>query len=220
MTRKTAAGTKRPVPGRPPRAPRSHQVKPGAQAPAVGKGTTAPGKPTGAPTGTGPDEARRTTRGHEAHQRGTSPATTKAHGQVPSSDRRRVPQTRRARTTRNGPRHEDRCQGTPAAVQTDVCAPGTEPSPCRLRNSRRPDGRVCARSVPSPCRLRTDAARMDECASRGYPAPAGYEQPPSGWTSARLEGTQPLPATNSHRPDGRVSAPQRPLAHTTHSTRQ
>ena len=32
----------------------------------------------------------------------------------------------------------------PAAVRMDVCAPGSEPSPCRLRNSRRPDGRVCA----------------------------------------------------------------------------
>ena len=27
----------------------------------------------------------------------------------------------------------------------DVCAPGSEPSPCRLRTSRRPDRRVCAR---------------------------------------------------------------------------
>ena len=32
-----------------------------------------------------------------------------------------------------------------AAVRTDVCARGSEPSPCRLRTSRRPDGRVCAR---------------------------------------------------------------------------
>ena len=72
--------------------------------------------------------------------------------------------------------------------------------------SRRPDGRVHARRVPSPCRLRMVAVRMDECAPGGYPAPAGYEQPPSGLTSARPEGTQPLPATNSRRPDGRVCA--------------
>ena len=32
-----------------------------------------------------------------------------------------------------------------AAVQTHVCAPGSEPSSCGLRTSRRPDGRVCAR---------------------------------------------------------------------------
>ena len=153
-----------PVLGRPPRAPRSHPVKPGAQAPGVGKGTRASGKPTGAPRATGPDEARRTTRGHEARQRGTPPATTKAHGQVPSSNGRQVPQTRRARTTRTKPRHRNRCQATPAAVWMDECAPG------------------------------------------GYPAPTGYEQLPSGWTSARPEGTQTLPATNSRRPDGRARA--------------
>ena len=162
-----AAGTMSPVLGRPPRAPRSHPVKPGAQAPGVRKGTTASGKRTGVPRATRPDEARRTTRGHEARQRGTPPATTKAHGQVPGKNGRHVPQTRRARTTRNEPRHRNRCQAAPAAV------------------------------------------RMDECAPGGYPAPTGYEQPPSGWTSARPEGTQPLPATNSRRPDIRVSAPQR-----------
>ena len=149
---------------RPPRAPRSHPVKPGAQAPGVGKGTTASGKPTLAPRATRLDEAWRTTRGHQARQRGTPPATTKAHGQVPSHKGRQMPQTRRARTTRNEPRHSDRCQATAAAV------------------------------------------RMDECAPGGYPTPTGYKQPPSGWTSARPEGTQPLPATNSRRPDGRVRA--------------
>ena len=59
------------------------------------------------------------------------------------------------------------------------------------------------------------AVRMDECAPGGYPAPTGYERPPSGWTSARPEGAQPLPATNSRRPDGRESAPQRRPAHAT-----
>ena len=44
-----AAGTMSPVLGRPPRAPRNHPVKPGATAPGVGEGTTATGKPTGAP---------------------------------------------------------------------------------------------------------------------------------------------------------------------------
>ena len=61
-----AAGTMRPVLGRPPRAPCSHPVKPGAQAPGVGKGTTASGKPTGALRATGPDKARPTMQGHEA----------------------------------------------------------------------------------------------------------------------------------------------------------
>ena len=49
-----------PVLRRPPRAPRSHPVKPGATAPGVGEGTTALGEPTGAPRVTGPDEERRT----------------------------------------------------------------------------------------------------------------------------------------------------------------
>ena len=118
-----------PVLGRPPRAPRSHPVKPGAQAPGPGKGTTASGKPTRAPRATRLDEARRTTRGHEARQRGTPPATTKARGQVPSSNGRRMPQTRRARTTRTKPRHRNRCQATPAAVRMDECALGGYPAP-------------------------------------------------------------------------------------------
>ena len=107
-----APGTKCPVLGRPQRAPRSRPVKPGTQAPWVGKGTTATGKLTRAPRATRPDEARRTMRGHEARQRGTPPSRTKAHRQVPSSDDRRVPQTRRARKTRNQPRHTNRCQAT------------------------------------------------------------------------------------------------------------
>ena len=57
-----------PVLGPPPRAPCSHPVKPGATAPGVWEGTTAEGKPTGAPGATGPDEALRTNLG----PRGTS----------------------------------------------------------------------------------------------------------------------------------------------------
>ena len=52
----------------------------------------------------------------------------------------------------------------------------------------------------------TSRRPMDECAPGSDPTPTGYEQPPSRWTSARLENTQPLPATNSRRPDGRVHA--------------
>ena len=63
-----AAGTMSPVLGRPPRAPRSHPVKPGATAPGVGEVTTATGKPTGAPRANRPDEAWHTNTG----QRGTS----------------------------------------------------------------------------------------------------------------------------------------------------
>ena len=58
-----AAGTMSPVLGRPPPAPRSHPVKPGATALGLGEGTTATGKTTGAPRATEPDEERRTNAG-------------------------------------------------------------------------------------------------------------------------------------------------------------
>ena len=58
-----AAGTKSPVLGQPPRAPRSHPVKPGPIAPGLGEGTAATGKPTGAPRATRLDEERRTNAG-------------------------------------------------------------------------------------------------------------------------------------------------------------
>ena len=63
--------TMSPVLRRPPRAPRSHPVMPGAHPPGVKNGTTASGKPTGAPRATGPDEARRT--------RAEPPGTTGRH---------------------------------------------------------------------------------------------------------------------------------------------
>ena len=58
-----AAGTMSPVLGRPPRAPRSRPVKPGATAPGVGEGTRTTKQPTGAPTATGPEKARRNNAG-------------------------------------------------------------------------------------------------------------------------------------------------------------
>ena len=39
-----------------------------------------------------------------------------------------------------------------AAVRRDVCAPGSERSPCRLRNSRRPEGRMSTRRARTACR--------------------------------------------------------------------
>ena len=69
--------------------------------------------------------------------------------------------------------------------------------------------------VPSNTSCRPD--RRVRARQRIQPRPA-TEQPPSGWTRMRPEGTQPLPAKNSHCPDGRVSAPQQRSAHATHST--
>ena len=128
--------------------PGSRPVKPGAQAPGVGKGTRAYGKPTRAPRATRPDKARRTTRGHEARQRGTPPATTRAHRQVPSSNGCRVPQTRRARTTRTKPRHRNWCQATPAAVWMDECAPRGYPAPVGYEQP--PSGWASERPAATP----------------------------------------------------------------------
>ena len=69
--------------------------------------------------------------------------------------------------------------------------------------------------VPSDPSHRPD--RRVRAQQRTQPLPA-TEQLPSGLMRVRLEGTQPLPATNSGRPDGRVSTPQRRPAHATHST--
>ena len=49
-----------------------------------------------------------------------------------------------------------------------------------------PGGRVCVRQRTQPLpATETPAILMEECAPGGYPAPAGYEQPPSGSTTAR-----------------------------------
>ena len=127
-----AADTMSPVLGRPPDVLRSGPVNPGAQTPGAGRGPTARGKQTSARRATRPDEAPRTRRGPEARQRGTPLARIKAHRRVPSNNGHQMPQTRTARTTSNQPRHENRCQTTPAAVWMDVCIAGSKPSPCRL----------------------------------------------------------------------------------------
>ena len=93
--------------------PAQPHSKSGVTAPGLGKGTTATGRPTEAPRATGPDEARRTTQGHKARQRGTPPATAKVQGQLPSNNGHRVPQTREARPTHDELGHRSRCQGKP-----------------------------------------------------------------------------------------------------------
>ena len=148
-------------------------------------------------------ESDRTGRGaaHHAGPRGTPERHATGHNQG----------------TRTGAKQ----QRPPGAANLES-AHNTHPTTVREQvpgnTSRLPDGRVRARRVPSPYRLQSAAVRIDECAPGGYPAPTGYEQPPSGWTSARPEGTQPLPVTNSRRPDGLVSAPQRRPAHATPHT--
>ena len=70
-------------------------------------------------TNNGEDQTRRgaPTRGQEACQRGTPPATTTAQDQVPSNNGRGVPQTRTARATPAQPRHGRWSQAAPNKVR-------------------------------------------------------------------------------------------------------
>ena len=149
------------------------------------------------------------------------------HRERPDRTRRGAPRgaTRHGKEAhrRPQPRHTDRCQATTAA---GCCKPGeraqhaTNHGRTGAKQHQPPSGRTSARPAANqaPARYGTAAVRMDVCAPEGYPARAGYKRAPSRRTCARLEGTQPLPATNSYRPDGRVSAPQRRPAHATPST--
>ena len=58
----------------------------------------------------------------------------------------------------------------------------------------------CQATTAAGCRQ--PGGHAQHAPSHGTRTGAKQHQPPSGWTSARLEGTQPLPATNSRRPDG------------------
>ena len=66
-------------------------------------------------------------RGHEARQRGTPPATTTAHGQVPCNNGRRVPQTRTARATTTQPRpRSDTKEETKPSRARETGGPGLD----------------------------------------------------------------------------------------------
>ena len=77
-----------------------------------------------------------------------------------------------------------------AALRMDVCAPGSEPSPCRLQNSRRLDGRVSTRLAHTACRLRPRATRRGDC-------PANANHSPNGTTPSDPHNNKP----SLHHPD-------------------
>ena len=89
-----------------------------------------PGKERAPHTGQA-GHTRSTARQHAPRHKNTTPPR-----QTPTPDDERA--------AKNKPKPRSPHSAT-AAVRMDVCAPGSEPSPCRLRTSRRPDGRVCAR---------------------------------------------------------------------------
>ena len=88
-----------------------------------------------------------------------------------------------------------------------MCAPGSEPSPCRLQNSRRPDGCVCARQLTHPLPATKQPPLGRTCARPAVnPAPAGCET-----AAVRRDvcapSSEPSPCRlrKSCRPEGRVS---------------
>ena len=106
--------------------------------------------------------ARATRRPSRAHAQHRTPARTTAQNTTPPRQTT-TPDDERAAKNKSKPRSPHSATAAvrmdvcapgrvpnpagyeTAAVRTDVCAPGSEPSPCRLRTSRLPDGRVCAR---------------------------------------------------------------------------
>ena len=129
-----AAGTMSLVLGRPPRAPRSHPVKPGATAPGVGEGITATGKPTGAPRATRPDEERRTNAGPrgtpERHAAGHNQGTrTGAKPQRPpgATNPRRAHNTRRTAAGDKVPRTAAPSRPHAAPMASGKRAPAAHP---------------------------------------------------------------------------------------------
>ena len=83
--------------------------------------------------------ARATNRPGRAHAEHHAPERTTTQGTTPP---RQTPMTDNEQAAVNKPRS---LHSATAAVQMDVCAPGSKPSPCRLQHSCRPDGPVCAR---------------------------------------------------------------------------
>ena len=168
-----AAGTMSLVLGRPPRAPRSHPVKPGATAPGVGEGTTATGKPTGAPRATGPDEDRRTNAGPlctpERHAAGHNHGTrTGAKPQRPpgAANQGSVHNTRRTAARDKVPR----TAGLPRPHATPTVSGKRAPV-------ARPKGRVAGLGE----RPTTDASHP----GRRRPPPGALVQPPQHAKPAR-----------------------------------
>ena len=81
---------------------------------------------------------RRPSRAHAQHR---TPARTTAQNTTPPGQTP-TPDDKRAAKNKSKPRSP---HSATAAVQMDLCAPGRVPNPRQLRNSRCPDGRVCAR---------------------------------------------------------------------------
>ena len=89
-----------------------------------------------------PGKERAPHTGQAGHTRSTARQHAPRHKNTTPPRQTPTPDDERAAKNKSKPRSP---HSATAAVRMDVCAPGSEPSPCRLRTSRRPDGRVCAR---------------------------------------------------------------------------
>ena len=150
--------------------------------------------------------ARATRRPSRAHTQHRTPERTTAQNTTPP---RQTPPPDEQRAAKNKSKPRSPYSAT-AAVRMDVCAPGSEPSPCRLRTSRRPDGRVCAQQGTQPLPATKQPPSGWTCVHPAVnPAPAGYE-PAAVRMDVCAPGSEPNPCRlrNSRRPDGRVCARQ------------
>ena len=124
--------------------PRTNTQPTAAHRAAAGRQQGPPWSQTGPPergNSTPGQGARATRRPSRAHTQHRTPARTTAQNTTPPRQTP-TPDDERAAKNKSKPRSP---HSATAAVRMDVCAPGRVPNPCRLRNSRRPDGSVCAR---------------------------------------------------------------------------
>ena len=156
-----AVGTKSPVLGRPPRAPRSHPVKPRATAAGLGKGTMATGKPTTAPRATGKVEARRTIAGSrgtpERHAAGHN------HGRRTGAKPQRPPAAANSGSTQNtrqtAAREKVPRTAGPPGPHSAPTASGKRAPAARLRGREVGVGRAPVPGAPHPGRRRLPRPR-------------------------------------------------------------
>ena len=173
-----------PVLGRPPRAPRSHPVKPGAQDPGVGKGTTASESrpehhagPQGKPERHTADHNQGTRTGAKQQWPPGAANLESAHNTQRTTAREQVP-SNTSRRPDGRVRTPQRAQSLPATEQTpsrwrSARPEGTGPLP--PTKSRGPDGQVRTRQQTQPLPA-TNSRRQDGrvCAPQRRPAQATH----------------------------------------------
>ena len=105
------------------------------------------------------------TQRQEARQRGTSPATTTAQGQVPSHNGHRGPRTGEACTTHDEPRHGTRCQGQPGpyARTSHPWPAGSGPRPHARKDGWSGVGERLTPDAPHPGKRRPPPPRAPSC---------------------------------------------------------